>query len=292
MTDTRCILALISMSSYRINRRARMLVVASIAAVAGCGYPTFSYGPGTGGQGTGSGGTGGMIASSSAGSGGAASTSSTDASSSAGGAASTSSSTSTTSASSSSSSGGPTCAINHLLISEVRTRGPGGDSDEFVELYNPTSAPILLDSSWAISAIAVGELLYTTRWIGSGASIPAHGHYLIATASYSQRPAADDVLAPPISDASAVQLEHGGAAVDILCFYSNLATQVAISAYDCEGTAAGNPHDGTAATNTDKSLERRPSGKQGHCVDTGNNNTDFFVQSPATPQSTTSAPTP
>ncbi|APR84627.1 fibronectin type III domain protein [Minicystis rosea] len=269
-----------------------MIVAASIAIAAGCGYPTFSYGPGTGGQSTASGSTGGMDAASSS-SGGAASTSSTDASSSAGGATGSSSSSSAVSSSaSSSSSGGPTCSINHLLISEMRTRGPAGDADEFIELYNPTSAPVVLDSSWSVSAIAIGEFVYTTRWVGSGGTIPARGHYLIAASGYTQAPDADDVLAPSITDASAVQLEKGGTAVDILCFYSDFTTQLAIGAYACEGTAIGNPHDGTTATNNDKSLERRPSGKQGHCVDTGQNDTDFFVQSPSTPQSTTSPLTP
>src|SRR4051812_49077275 len=42
----------------------------------------------------------------------------------------------------------------NLLISEVRSRGVGGvggvggAADEFVELYNPSTDPVTLDSSW------------------------------------------------------------------------------------------------------------------------------------------------
>lgn len=41
------------------------------------------------------------------------------------------------------------CAINHVVISEFRTRGPNGGNDEFVELFNVS--PVAVDiSGWQV----------------------------------------------------------------------------------------------------------------------------------------------
>jgi hypothetical protein len=185
------------------------------------------------------------------------------------------------------------CPIDHLLISEVRTRGSAGASDDFIELYNPTNAPIQLDSSWSLLAVSVGNVAYTKRWVGSAAAIAPHGHYLIAGSGYAQSPAADAPLSPSITDAASIELDHGGATIDVLCFYEDLATLAGLGlGYTCEGSPILNPHDDTDTTNTDQSLERRPGGKFGHCVDTDDNASDFFVQAPATPQSSVSTPAP
>lgn len=37
-----------------------------------------------------------------------------------------------------------TPATNHVVLSEVATKGPAGATDEFIELYNPTNAPIAI----------------------------------------------------------------------------------------------------------------------------------------------------
>jgi hypothetical protein len=43
---------------------------------------------------------------------------------------------------------------------------------------------------------------------------------------------------------------------------------------------------------TDASIERKPGGAGGNCTDTGDNASDFTAQTPATPMSTASPPTP
>jgi len=275
-----------------MKRRTRIgvAVAALIAAAAGCSYPTFTYGTGGGGGGSGNGGqpsssSGPAGGGGQGGVGGATSATTSTSSASAG---------STSSASSASSTGGPACAIDHLLISEVRSRGAGGASDDFIELYNPTDAPIQLDSSWNIEAIKIelGSITYSKRWVGNGSTVKAHGHYLIAASGYTQAPMPDDALAPSITDATGIHLVYGGGIIDTLCYYKDLTTQGLITFYACEGGAVLNPHDDTASTDTDQSLERRPGGNFGHCVDTNDNKSDFVVQAPSTPKNAATPPQP
>lgn len=66
-----------------------------------------------------------------------------------------------------------------LIISEYRLRGPGGTSDEFVELFNPSSSPVTVSTSdnsagWALAA-SDGLTRFT---IPVGTVIPAYAHYL------------------------------------------------------------------------------------------------------------------
>jgi hypothetical protein len=202
----------------------------------------------------------------------------------------TSSTTSTTSSttSTSSTSGGTTCSIAHMVISEVRTRGLGGGSDEFIELWNATGSPITLDDTWSVQGRSSTGGSYSARWTGSGKTIPAWGHYLLGGSSYTET-TADDTESG-ITDAGGLQLVHGGTTIDTLCTIYDTVTLD--STYGCEGTPVLNPHDNTANTNTNASVERAPGGGGGNCTDTGNNEADFKAQMPATPQNTASPATP
>ncbi len=66
-----------------------------------------------------------------------------------------------------------------LIISEFRFRGPNGQSDEFVELYNINSSPYTViadDESDGLALVASDGL---TRFIiPAGTVIPGNGHYL------------------------------------------------------------------------------------------------------------------
>jgi hypothetical protein len=272
-------------------------LIAAAAVSASCGYPSFQFGPG----GTGGGPT---TAQSSTGTGAGASTgSSSEATSSSGGTTATSShssSAATTGASSSggitatTSSGGATCGIGHLVISEIRSRGPGGASDEFIELYNPKDTEAQLDSGWTIQGRSATSIGYSQRWSGVGNMIPAHGHYLIVGSSYTQSPAGDDTLSQSISDAASVVLQLDGAPVSVVCYYEDATTQFTLQngGYTCDEMPVENPHDDTNDSNMDASIERKPGGAAGNCTNSGNNLVDFTISSPATPQNTQSPLTP
>ena len=84
--------------------------------------------------------------------------------------------------------------------------------------------------------------------------------------------------------------------MDIVCYgfdASSAATFATDPTYGCERTPiATNPHNNTTSTNKDASVERIPGGAAGNCTDTGDNNADFRVSTPADPQDTSSPPTP
>ncbi len=263
-----------------MRRPVLVAVIAPCVVAVSCGYPSFQFGPG---------GSGGAAS--------AASTSSSSAAASSGGdgaAASSSTAGSSSGATTASSSGGVACGIGHLVISEIRSRGSAGASDEFIELYNPTGADILLDSAWTIEARSTSSLTYSQRWGGGGQTIPARGHFLIAGSSYTQSPAADDKLAQSLGDAESVTLSLDAAVVSVVCYYYDAPSLFALQngLYTCDGMPVENPHDDTDGTDVDKSVERKPGGAAGNCTNTGDNASDFTTSSPATPMDAESAPTP
>ena len=195
------------------------------------------------------------------------------------------------SSSSLSTSGGGTCSIAHLVINEIRSRGPGGANDEFIVLYNPTASPVTLDASWKIEARKAVGATYTARWAGTGKTIPAHGYFLLANSTgYTQSPMADEALTSGVTDTSSVRLAHAGAPVDAVCYYATAAmATVYDGTFTCEGTPVSNaPHSdgGGAGSDVDASIKRRP------CIDTDDNAADFVAQMPATPDNAASPPGP
>jgi hypothetical protein len=177
----------------------------------------------------------------------------------------------------------------HLLISQIRTHGLAGGGDEFVELHNPTSAPIELDSTWELQSRAATSAGFTKRWGGNLQTVPAHGYFLMTGSTYTQSPAQDAPLQSGIKDSGSVLLVHGGTTIDALCFYSDA---VNLSLFDatflCEGMPVSNaPHDDStsAAANVDQSLSRHTGSS---CLDSGDNATDFSPLEPAAPHSLSS----
>lgn len=182
-----------------------------------------------------------------------------------------------------------------LVISEVRSRGVGGGSDEFIELYNPSTDPVTLDSSWTLDGRSDTATSYSVRWMGSGKVIPAHGHFLLTGSAYIQQPVADDSLLTGITDATALRLSRGGVVMDALCYGFDATTLMVFgndTTYVCEGRPAMNLHDNTAATNVDGSIERKPGGTAGNGQDTNDNATDFAALTPSNPQNSASARSP
>ncbi|MEO7330253.1 MAG: lamin tail domain-containing protein [Minicystis sp.] len=189
------------------------------------------------------------------------------------------------------------CAGDHLMISEIRSRGPAGSTDEFVELYNPTAAPIALDATWSIMSRSTGAMNYALRWTGTGKMIPSHGHFLITNAmGYTQQPPGDEALKSGITDATSLELLSSGAVIDAVCYAFSAGTKATLmgGTYVCEGVPADNlPHkDSAGVGDADVSIQRKPGSLLGNCFDTGDSAADFVTTTPAEPQNSMSAPTP
>jgi hypothetical protein len=173
------------------------------------------------------------------------------------------------------------CALGHVVISELRTRGPGGGNDDFIELFNASPSPVTFDSAWKVEARASTVNGYLARWTGGGETLPPFSHFLIANSagSYSD-PKGDVTMGSGIGDAGSVRLRQGALTVDAICYQTS---SESINGHTCEGSPAKNP-DG--AKDLDSSLQRK------HCVDTGNSYADFEAIQPSSPMNLASGPTP
>ncbi len=83
-------------------------------------------------------------------------------------------------------------AAGTLLISELRTSGPNGAGDEFVEIYNNSDSPHTVNASDASPGYGVfksgADCNATPVLVGTimnGTVIPARGHYLLVGSAYS-----------------------------------------------------------------------------------------------------------
>jgi hypothetical protein len=96
-----------------------------------------------------------------------------------------------------------------LVISELRTAGPAGAGDDFIELYNNTNSPLTVaasDASAGYGVYRVGADCNATpvlvATIPNGTIIPARGHYLLTGSAYSlgSHAPGDQTLASDIGD--------------------------------------------------------------------------------------------
>jgi hypothetical protein len=104
-------------------------------------------------------------------------------------------------------------APGSLIISELRTRGPGGDEDDFVELYNNGNAPLTVsDPSGGYGLYKLGAgcnaAPVLVGVVPNATVIPARGHFLFAGAAYSlgSYAAGDAKLTSDIEDDRSVAL--------------------------------------------------------------------------------------
>lgn len=199
--------------------------------------------------------------------------------------------------------GGDASVASGLVISQVQSRGSSAGNDEFVEIYNASSASITFDATWTVTvrnatggvascATVTPSLLIT----GASQVIPSHKHLLFATSNLSESITPDATFSAGIPDAASLVLLHAGLPVDALCFQYDAATTTTLTtctvAYVCEGTPALNPHDNTSGTNTNASLERKPGGAGGNTVDSNDNANDFLSNAAPDPHNLASAAVP
>ena len=171
--------------------------------------------------------------------------------------------------------------VDHLVVSEVMTGGSSA-SDELIELYNPSPAPLPLEGLELVYVTASGATVSRrAAWDLGAPAVPPGAHVLVANELGIFAPIADALYA------SGMAATGGSVALRI---------QGATTAVDAVGwgTASSNWLEGApaAAPPAGGSLERLPGGSAGSTIDTNNNLADFTVRSLPDPQNSGSAPVP
>jgi len=176
-----------------------------------------------------------------------------------------------------------------IVISEYRFRGPKGDNDEFIELFNAGSAPVNV-SGWLIrvSANNIPTSLATRATIPANTVIPAGCYYLVANATTTTGFVGAGRPTPNLTYANNGYADDGGVAIATGTTAASIVDQVgqgtAPNAYG-EGARlipANLPAGVVLTTNVERGIERRP-GVNGH-FDTDNNATDFEVKNSSSPR--------
>jgi uncharacterized protein YdeI (BOF family) len=164
----------------------------------------------------------------------------------------------------------------HLVIAEIATGGASG-SDEFVELLNPTAAPLPI-ANLELAYVTASGATVTRRaaWPADSPPVPPGGRILIANEAGAHAVVADVRYAGGIADSGGTLVlrpASGGAVIDAVAWGAATGAFV-------EGLPAAAPPAGS-------SLQRRV-GADGSVQDTDNNAADLVVGMP-TPQGATAA---
>ncbi len=166
----------------------------------------------------------------------------------------------------------PTLAApDHVVISQVQvTGGPGHTDQDFIELFNPTSASLNLKGYRLVKRTGSGTSDTTIKSWTSGATIPAYGFYLWANTNY-KIVTADVTTSQTISNDNSIALRHGaedtGTIVDAVGWGKASNSLVESHAFPTNPPAATALH--------------RKVAEPGSRQDTGNNAEDFELAAAA-----------
>jgi len=173
-----------------------------------------------------------------------------------------------------------------IVISEFRTRGPSptAATNEFIEIYNPTSSTVNIEN-WTIRYSTSSGNTSNRFTFPSGSQLLPGQHFLLAhSPGYSGATTPDATYIAGLgNDGGIAIVDSSGAVVD----------QVGMSS----GSAYKEPLDGTGVlspltADADQSYERKLGGTFGSCQDTNNNFNDFSQITPGNPQNLSSTPIP
>jgi len=190
----------------------------------------------------------------------------------------------------------------NLIISEFRMRGPQGPRDEFVELYNPGTSPLVVTTAdgsdgWALAYSSNGTTVTAVTTIPVGTVIPAKGHFLFtsnqvspitASAVYSLTNAPNTAFRDSGGDTGYAidDPDNGGFAIFKTSNPANFAVGTRMDSVGFSGIAAGLFREGAglppiSTTNpTGQASHVRFIGRFGEPHDTGANEEDFIYVNP------------
>jgi DNA/RNA endonuclease YhcR with UshA esterase domain len=174
---------------------------------------------------------------------------------------------------------------DHLVISEVQVAGATAN-DEFIEIYNPTTNPINIET-WSIQYKGATVTTFYKKNFSAGASVPAHGWYLVSHNDYT------GATTPDMSH-STFSMSGTGGHVFLVNNQTTLTSPNDPSIIDKIGYGAADSPEGaaTGAPPTNQSIERKFGGDLGNGEDTNDNFTNFALQAIPNPQNIFSPPKP
>ena len=176
----------------------------------------------------------------------------------------------------------------HIVISQVQTGGGGSGTfnDEFVEIFNRSSAPVDLNGFRLVYRSATGSndvMVPFAVWT-SPTIIPPGGYYLVASTSY------EGVIAPNMTyNPSACQCSMGAAGGGLAIRLGDNNTGAII---DSVGWGTANNIFVESAVTAAPAVNNSQSRKQGGCQDTDNNANDLESTIPVTPRNASTAAAP
>jgi hypothetical protein len=178
---------------------------------------------------------------------------------------------------------------DHLVISQIQVMGGTAD-DDFVELYNPTAAPVALlglslqyksnaGSAWNVHSLGTGAVT----------AVPAHGWLLVARPAYDGAVPKDETLSFSLVDSTAQVILASVTTSFMGCPGGSPAFVI-----DRVGWGSANCGEGSSPPipGANNSILRKPGGACGNGTDFNGNFGDFFTQVPSTPRNSQSPPQP
>jgi hypothetical protein len=149
-----------------------------------------------------------------------------------------------------------------VVISEFRTRGPGGANDEYVEIWNNGASAVAI-GGWTLRGSNAAGATSIRATVAAGTSIGA-GCYFLFFNNNVVTGAGDQAYGVGITDDGGIAIFTNAAVI------VDQAGMSAGSAYKEGATLAPTP------VNANQSYERKPGGINGNSLDTDNNATDFL----------------
>lgn len=185
-------------------------------------------------------------------------------------------------------------AATHLVISEVQVAG-AASTDDFVELYNPTSSVVDLSDFRLVKVTTSGVDDDSIVAFVDGDEIPAHGYFLWCNSALAATLSCDSSTGGTVANNNSVGLRSGalntGTLIDAVSFGTVTNTLG-------EGTSLTSPAASSSAerkANSTSTIESMTSGSDvgmGNGEDTDNNSSDFILRATSGPQNSSSVVEP
>ena len=151
------------------------------------------------------------------------------------------------------------CDVHAVKVNELQTAGPGGASDEFVELYNPCLTAVAMKNAVIVYRAATSSTDAFAFWTFTTETIAAGGHFVVANTNYAGASDAKPFTTGGMAaTGGSIALKLGSVVIDAVGWGT------ATNAY-VETSAVGAPASGQSAA-------RKPDG-----TDTGHNAVDFVL---------------